>query len=167
MDVKVNKNDIKFEKLSQEYISDILKLQNSNTDPSLFCRFTEKELIEDFKNDIILGAFYDDCLIGVSVILLPQENEKSLYSDINENYKNVVTFDGVIIKKEFRGLGLQRQFIQLAKDIAKKRNIEYIGATVSPLNSFSKDNFLKMGFSPYCEKLKYGGQKRIILKCKI
>ena len=49
------------------------------------------------------------------------------------------------------------------EEIAKEKQTPILCATASPYNTFSVNNFLKLGYEVKKDKLKYGGLRRYVL----
>lgn len=82
-----------------------------------------------------------------------------------EELLTVGQIEATIVDPDYRGIGLQRKLCEALEEVARKDNKTYITATVSPINPYSLNNFLTLGYENKLEKLKYGGVKRYIL-CK-
>ena len=162
-----NEKTFEFKKLSKNDFISIKKIQDENTDSKTYFKLNDNEIIDGIESNLFLGVFSENILMGFCLLLLPQDNEKSLYSDLNKNYLDVLTFDAVVVSKECRGFKMQKHFIEISKDICKTNNIKYIGATVSPLNIYSKNNFIDCGFKIIDRKIKYGNNERLILQYEI
>ena len=74
----------------------------------------------------------------------------------------------MFVKKEYRGLGLQEAFIEVAKAQAKIDGATSIWTTVSKENKHSYDNMVAQGFKPFKENVSmYGGHNRDVLTLNI
>ena len=68
----------------------------------------------------------------------------------------------IIVSPEYRGNGLQGKLMARLEAVAVEKGKKLICATVSPLNSFSCNNFIKSGYAFHSTKEKYGGLLRSI-----
>ena len=70
-----------------------------------------------------------------------------------------------MVRKEYRGQGLQKIMMEKAEQILKKQGFHYLLGTAHPDNAASVNTFLKLGYKQVMTKEKYGGMKRSIF-CK-
>ena len=73
-------------------------------------------------------------------------DEDDYLKEYEVDNKNMMILHGVMVKKEYRGMGLQRRILQMAKEDAKRNKTDGIVATVHPDNVYSLRNFLVEGF---------------------
>ena len=84
-----------------------------------------------------------------------------------EIYKKCLTVDSIQVHPEYRGYGIQKEFLKMADEVAGKIGVKYIAATVAPDNSYSLNNFREGGYvchgtkSPY---IKYGSNRLLMRK---
>lgn len=145
----------------------IIRLQEEiqkGTDSEIYCPLTREEILESLHLDTVLGAFDEDGeLSGVAVLISNRKSSRNLAHDFQKAPENVLTFDAVFVSPRSRGFGLQRVFVDKAKELAAKSGVRYILTTVSPSNKFSLDNFKAGGFETVSEYQKYGGRLRCLL----
>lgn len=193
--VKVYNNKNQHKKLSLKRVSeneleDVIALQSSIMVDTiirgheLFQESSDDELVYSLENDFCYGFYSNDeekeKLIAFLLIQFAPKGSRSLLNDLyNVDYitfedkdteldkmeNNNLVLDTVFVDKKFRGFGIQELCIELCKNIAKKRDVKYILATVSPENIYSSKNFLEAGFYKIANKLvKYQGQPRDYLR---
>lgn len=155
---------IEIREAGYEHIDEMLALQSRSIDPATFCAITSEEMLESLKEDVILAAFASGRIVALNMLLKNRESDRSLAPDINESFKSVATFDGVIVAPEYRGLGLQRRFLEIAAERARMWGAKKLAATVAPTNAPSRANFKKAGFSELGEFPKYGSTRIIVVK---
>lgn len=147
-------------------LSKIAALQDSISVPlsnDIYCPLTREELLESLHLDLVLGVFAEgERLVAAAIIVKCRESDRNLAHDLGTDPGTTMTFDAVFVDPDRRGLGLQRALIQQAVAIAKSKGIRTIGATVSPDNPHSLDNFLAEGFSIKATKSKYGSTRHLL-----
>lgn len=162
---------IKLRLLRFKDVWNIIRLQEEiqkGADSEIYCPLTREEILESLHLDTVLGAFdEDEELLGVAVMVSNRKSQRNLAQDFHKAPESVLTFDAVFVSPRARGLGLQRKFVAMAKELAIKSGIRYILTTVSPSNKFSLDNFEATGFETVSEYNKYGGKRRRLLCCVI
>ena len=154
--------------LTFDEMDEILKLQDrvmeALPDKSLLYPLSRAELMESLQLDYLAGAYSDEGdFAGFCLLVKNRPGNRNLASDFGANNKESITFDMVAVAPEWRGYGLQQHFIDWSLEIAESCGAKYIHATVNPLNSHSKDNFLKRGFKVHATTSKYGGLTRDLL----
>ncbi len=70
-----------------------------------------------------------------------------------------------MVRKEYRGQGLQRKMMKESEQILKEQGYHYLLGTAHPDNVASVNTFLKLQYEQVMTKEKYGGMKRSIF-CK-
>ena len=171
-EVKNNGKDILIRDVWFDELSKVLKLQDEiyekMENKELLAPITRTEYIESLHLDYVLGAYDKDELIGVALIVDNRKSERNLASKFHLNCAETYTFDIVFVKEEYRGLGLQKAFIDIAKAQAKIDGAKYMMTTVSKDNKHSYDNMIAQGFKVYKENvLMYGDHPREVLKLDV
>ena len=147
-----------------EDIDEMLALEARSINPATFQEITREEIEESIALDLALVAATADKIIALNLLLANRESDRSLAYDIGRDPCEVVTFDGVIVAPEYRGLGLQRRFLAIAEDYAKSLGAGAVAATVAPENLPSRRNFERAGFCELGEFPKYGSKRIIVIK---
>ena len=155
---------IEIKRADRSHIKQMLALQERSIDPETFCAITEEEMAESLGEDIILAAFASGKLVALNILVRNRPSGRSLAEDIKESFENVTTFDGVIVAPEYRGLGLQRRFLEIAADTARAWHSTRLAATVARGNAPSRANFKREGFQELGEFPKYGSTRIIVVK---
>ena len=99
---------------------------------------------------------------------LPNKEWFSLDSDLKfdeEQRKQSAHMEIAMVRKEYRGQGLQRKMMEESEQILKEQGYHYLLGTAHPDNVASVNTFLKLQYEQVMTKEKYGGMKRSIF-CK-
>ena len=96
---------------------------------------------------------------------LPNKEWFSLDSDEEEQRKQSAHMEIAMVRKEYRGQGLQRKMMEESEQILKEQGYHYLLGTAHPDNVASVNTFLKLQYEQVMTKEKYGGMKRSIF-CK-
>ena len=105
---------------------------------------------------------------------LPNKEWFSLDRDENLGYdlkfdeeqrKQSAHMEIAMVRKEYRGQGLQRKMMEESEQILKEQGYHYLLGTAHPDNVASVNTFLKLQYEQVMTKEKYGGMKRSIF-CK-
>lgn len=170
--MKIDTKEIVYKSLNKEHIALLLDMQEEafsvhKGDPDFLRRNTYETLEVCFNNgdSLVLGAFYNDILIGFGILLDAKTTAENLAKDV-ELIQDKLTSANVkliIVKPEYRGNGLQQIIITKLCEHAKKCSFSYVCATVAPSNSYSLNNFIACKFINYKTLNKYGGLSRVLL----
>ena len=125
---------------------------------------TEEEFAVSLKDDFCVGAFDGDVLIAVTTMIMNRECERNIGGIIGFNPLECVTYDTTFVHPDYRGRGIQRRFITVKDDAARKSGAKYAFSTVSPENSYSLNNVLSGGFEIIERRTMYSGYERYIMK---
>ena len=149
-------------------LDDVLSLQDECVsqlaDPGLYYPLTADEFSESLSMDIVVGAYDCDKLVAVAVIVVNRDGARNLAVEAGCRPDSTFTFDAVMVLPRSRGYGLQNILLRQCIELARKNNISHIVATVSPDNSYSLDNFTRLGFEIVATSRKYAGLVRHIIK---
>lgn len=159
--------DVWFDELGK-----LLKLQtlvhDGMDDPEQYVPTSRNEWIESLHLDYVLGAYDGDILVAVADIIDNRQCTRNLGQKMGMNYADCYTYDAVFVHPDYRGMGLQQAFCEIAKRQAKVENVHSIWCTVSPKNAHSYDNMLSQGFSAYKHNVDmYDGHLRDVLRCEL
>lgn len=109
----------------------------------------------------------DDELIALGVYANYKDDKENYGYDMNLNKEEILKvgqIESTVVRKPYRGNGLQRIICEIIEEISRKNGDKIIGATVAPENLYSLNNFIKEGYEIVIEKIKYGNYRRYILK---
>ena len=170
--IKVKGKDIFIRDVWFDELSKVLELQNETisklSNKDIFVPLNRNEYIESLHLDYVLGAYEKDKLVAVAVIVDNRNSDRNLGKKFNVPFSETYTFDIVFVKEEYRGLGLQKAFVDIAKEQAKIDGANYIMTTVSKDNTHSYNNMVSEGFNVYKDNIPmYGGHSRVVLKLDI
>lgn len=115
-----------------------------------------------------LKAMCDGVLAGVFIVRTDYLGEENLGYDLGfseQQREKVAHMEIAMVKKKWRGQGLQVKMMKEAEDILRKKGFRYLLGTAHPDNRASAKSFLKMGYEEKMTKEKYGGLLRCIF-CK-
>lgn len=161
-------------KLTLQDIEDIMKLQDkvSHALPSkeLYVCSSKEEFEQVIQNGGCLLGYKTENqkLVALGAYMSYGYNPHNYGYDLEFNEDKLLTvgqIESTIVDPEYRGNGLQKKLCEALERLAREEQKSYIMATVSPINPYSLNNFLKLGYINKKEKLKYGGLRRYIL-CK-
>ena len=153
-------------------LREICKLQKlvyqGISDPTIYVNTTRPEFIEALHMDYVLGAYDGDRLVGVATFVDNRKTDRNLGAKMGFGWEKCFTFDAVFVHPDYRGCGLQSEFISVAIEKAKIDGASSIWCTVSPNNPHSYKNFTEKGFKAHkCGVPMYNGYIRDVLKLDI
>ena len=96
---------------------------------------------------------------------LREENLGEYLRLTSEEMERVAHMEIAMVRKAYRGQGLQKRMMQEAEKRLKEAGYHYLMGTAHPKNVYSVNNFKKLGYEIVAEDLKYGGLPRYIF-CK-
>lgn len=163
-------------KLEAKDIDKVMKLQEDIIDAldnkELFAPSTEEEFlyyIEDI--GMGLGVFTEkDELIAMGVFGALGQDEHNYGYDLNlskEELFKVGQIESTVVLEDYRGNRLQKIICEELEKYGVSRGMKLMTATASPLNHFSVNTFVNMGYDIALEKIKYGGLRRYVLRKNI
>lgn len=159
-------------RLTFEDIDQIMVLQDEIVegleDKQLYVPSDREEIQSHFGTEgVLLGYVTEENELAALAIYLKRGYSPSNYGyDVGlegEELLKVGQVDTVLVKADYRGNNLQYRMCSLLEEIAKEKQTPILCATASPYNTFSVNNFLKLGYEVKKDKLKYGGLRRYIL----
>lgn len=167
--------DFNFKEINDLYLNEIYDLQMSvfqeGYDESLL-RYNSKEMLKEvlIKNSYTLGVFHNGQLIAIGILQYYQALLKDAELNIllkNKKFDRYFTVKLIIVKKGYRGFGLQRRMLDkmvehIIQNIERDKKILFL-ATVSPKNKYSLNNFIACGYKILALKKMYGGYDRFLV----
>jgi GNAT superfamily N-acetyltransferase len=114
-----------------------------------------------------VGAWYEGELAGFSVLYYPHDKAEdlSLYLEgVEINGLKAANNKLCIVRKEYRGNELQYRLGMLLEKHARETGTELLCVTVSPKNTPSINNVLRMGFVYNRTLEKYGFERNLYYK---
>jgi len=152
---------LRLHRLLPKDLQQVLALQKQivdNIDPAIFEQSSEEEILESMLIDYCYGLFDGNTLAAICICVMNRqtkqardEHERNLceLTDTPHNYGDFVTFDTIQVAPRYRGFGIQSFFLKEAEKIVVDAGAKHIIATVSPDNPYSKNMFMKAGYSVY------------------
>lgn len=117
-----------------------------------------------------LKAVCDGALAGVFIVRTKQLGDENIGHDLKfdeEQCRQTAHMEIAMVKKEYRGQGLQHKMMEKAERILKEKGFHYLVGTAHPDNKASVNSFLKLEYEQVMTKEKYGGMTRSIFCKKI
>lgn len=132
-----------------------------NDELNVFEAVTEREMVHSLSHDVCIGYFDSGRLVAqMNFIPDPDPGQDLLGSVRDEAGVDLAgVIDLCIVAGEYRGFGLQRSMIKLAKFLARRYDTPAVLATVSPHNLPSARNFIKEGFRVLARVPKYRSER--------
>lgn len=147
-------------------VGEILKLQAEvieGLEKKELLRRNTREMFEHCvqRPNLTIGLFHQDKLIAVGIMVYEKDNSEDLSADLEKfEVGKAANFKLVLVKKEYRGLGLQRALMQLIERYAYAQGYTHLCATVSKENQYSLKNIVSEGYQYDHSAVKYGGMNR-------
>lgn len=165
-------SDFEFVALTEEHLPQILDLQErviaSMENPELLRKNTAEMFLECVQApNLTIGVFVDDLLVAVGVLYVPDREEEDLAHllvGVDVQGKRTANNKLCMVDAPYRGNGLQVRLGQLVERRAKEIGVDLLCATVSPLNPYSENNVLKLGFTKNRTLEKYGSPRNLFYK---
>lgn len=169
----MNNCDLTIRKCTKSYIDSILKLQDGvfsdlenhdeilrrNT-PEMFLKYLEGK-------SVTLGLFNSKEIVGLGVLADVAGTEEDMthslknHNGINETV--CANLKLVMIRKDYYGMGFQRNIMWILEKMACIYGFQYLCSTVSPQNEYSRRNMLLSGYKYDHTEKKYGGLVRDVM----
>lgn len=170
--MKLNFEDFTIKTCDINSLDDILTLQAKvfETLPDKdTLRYNSEDMLREclIEPNITIGAYYNDILVGFSVLYFPKSNQENLSLSLeNVNLDNTTSanYKLCMVSDDFRGNQLQTELYKLLELEAIKQGVNLICATVSPKNPISIHNVTKLGFTYNRTLLKYNLERNLYYK---
>ncbi|MBE6514909.1 MAG: GNAT family N-acetyltransferase [Thermoplasmata archaeon] len=150
-------------------VSDVMEsISEDIHDNDLFCADDRDFILRHIVSEgFVLKAMADGRVVAFLIVRYPHGAEDNLGRDggLSGNDLDVVFHvESVAVLPEYRGNGLQRELVGIGEQRAVSDGYTEAYATVSPRNSHSLDNMLKLGYEVLREAPKYGSVRLILHK---
>lgn len=174
--MKIATEELQYRKLEEEHIPHLLAFQEDvfNEDENAketLRRNTYETLKPCFnKESLVLGVYYHEEMVAFGILYFAGEDHENLaYSldEIPENIKEYGNVKLIIVKKNYRGNGIQRLLIERFVDYARKHGYAGLLSTASPLNIPSCKSLERCDFKLAKVVKKYGGLTRNLYFLKL
>lgn len=151
-------NKFTFRPIDGSYIDVVMDIQQSAfavMDNHEILRANTRDMLTDcLDNHYSIGAFVPDedgreKMVAFGILYFPGSTDENLaqylYDDI-EDYDVYANMKLIIVHPQYRGQGLQRTLTEVLEYEARRRGIQELFCTVSPLNSHSYNNMIASGY---------------------
>ncbi len=170
--MKLDISSFEIRECDENDLAAVLELQDDTfrhlENPELLRKNTPEMLLDCLRPPhVTLGAWYQGELAALSVLYVPLEDAEKLmpYLDgVSCEGMNSANYKLCIVKKAFRGNGLQYELGKRLLLYAADMPVDILCATASPLNSHSIRNMEKLGFSYNKTTHKYGMTRNLYYK---
>ena len=144
-----------------------LSVQESLDDPELCMKMEQAEISESLQFDYCLGAYAGDELAAVTIMVVNRVSPRNYGSWLgydDEKQRSCVSMDVTMVDPRYRGYGLQKCFVAMREEEARRLGATEAFVTISPDNTHSLRNFVSSGYELVETKPLYGDIIRSILK---
>ena len=165
--------DFSFRKLGAESLGEVSDMLGEAAslmpDPTML-RVSSRETLAACLAEphLTLGAFSGGSLAAFAILYFGGSSGESLArhaGETEEQLGRTANIKLVVVRPQWRGLGLQRELTRQLEREAAGRGIERLYASVSSLNTRSADNFARLGYEKCVTGLSlYGGLARDIYR---
>lgn len=165
--------DFKMMPCTARRLPDILALQEAAFEvlenPEMLRRNTAEMLGKCLqKPHCTLGAFDGDKLAAIAILYdaenVPEEDLSHLLQTVNVEERKSANFKLCIVHPDYRGRKLQQLLGLKLEEAAKKKGIDILCSTVSPLNGASSHSLMKIGYRLDSVTEKYGFVRELYVK---
>lgn len=154
--------------LDQSFLQQLLNIQEE-ANPTYFQKDDPNSFLKHLNTDqgFILGYFIENELVAYARYWFPG-NESVMGKEAGLSQKQLsrlVYFNGTVVKKSYRGKGIQYKLHKQVLDILNYRGISYIMCMIHPENKASIKNIQeKLKFKRVLEKDIYQSKRAVFLK---
>lgn len=154
-------------------LSTILNLQETIfqglDNPSILRRNTKEIFAQCLEeSNCTIGVYDGEKMAGVIILVEPSGGETDLRKNLKcHTVENAADFKLVMIRKEYRGLGLQHSLMWVLEKIAYQKGYKYLCVSVSPDNPYSRRNIINSGYEFDHQEVLYGGLEREVYVKKL
>ncbi|MBR3874667.1 MAG: GNAT family N-acetyltransferase [Clostridia bacterium] len=158
-------SDLTLRKLTFDDKPQMMRLQDevlaALPDPRWFFPSEEWEFDFWLQGDEAIGYFDGDRLAGYAAITAGvRRGEHSYARVLGLPPEGTYDFHDVLVRPDYRGLGIHTQFLQLFTDMVRAEGGHAIYATVDPENGSSWRNFERAGYECILVQPAYDGRMR-------
>lgn len=174
--MKIDVNELKYLQLDESRIPDLLAFQedvfNEDEEAKETLRRNTYETLKPCfnKESLVLGVYYQEEMIAFGILYFAGEDHENLAYSLDEVPGNIKEYGNVkliIVKKNYRGNGIQRLLIEKFVDYARTFNYAGLLSTASPLNIPSCKSLERCNFKLAKVVKKYGGLTRNLYFLKL
>lgn len=134
--------------------------------PDWYYRDDEETIRKHISEEgFILKAEIEGEIAGFLMVRYPKEAADNLGVYLNltgREKERVAHMETAAVRREYRGNRIQYRLMTEGEKIAVQQGYQYLMGTAHPDNTYSVNNFKKLGYDILAEDLKYGGLPRYI-----
>lgn len=138
--------NLKLKNIRSDGANDIFLLQEEFADKKWFTHRDIYSILYACENDRVIGLYDNYDLVAYSIYSLACEFDKK-YLPPNLKDNKVGKFSGTVVSCSYKGMGIQRYFLNNHIEYSKDNDIDHVMAYVHSDNDFSKNNISKIGLS--------------------
>ena len=143
-----------------------LKVYEGLPDPGLYAPLEEEFVRESLLEDYCFGAYSEGRLAGFTMMVANRVSDRNYGSYVGyseERQKKCVTMELSIVDSEFRGYGLQKLFVAIREEEARRAGATEALVSVAPDNEYSLANLINSGYVIIDTRPLHEGEIRHIL----
>jgi len=113
-----------------------------------------------------LVALSKQTVIAYVLVRFPGRAADNLGLDLGlpaDELGSVAHMESVAVDPEWQGHGLQIRLVTAAEELVRTFGMVWSLCTVSPTNTYSLANFIRLGYERKINVVKYGGFERVVL----
>ena len=136
------------------------------SEPEWYVPSTPQEMARQMEQGLFLCLWAGEEPVAYLSLVWPGSQKNNYGWDLGLPPAQVplwANVDSVVVAPEYRGNGIQRRLLRLAEEARPPRIIGF-GCTVSPQNRYSRGALEAEGYRAACQKEKYGGHPRLVMK---
>lgn len=153
----------------ENFITLLHEVQEAMPHPEWFFLDPDEEVRNMLLNGRMLlwVAMDGDRLAGAFDCVMPGFGDSNYGRDLgfsDAELEQVINFDSVAVRPEYRGMGLQRKLMTCAEEALSQSGSHILLCTIHPDNVFSLENARKRGFEIVAQLPKYGSVRYFLRK---
>lgn len=146
------------------------KIKRNLPDPGLYAVLEEEGVRESLREDYCFAAYCGDRLVGFTMMVANRVSPRNYGAYLGypeEKQKQCVTMELTIVDDDFRGYGLQKFFVRLREEEARRAGATEALVSIAPDNNYSLDNIINSGYTIIDTRPLHEGAVRHILSKKL
>ncbi len=143
------------------------KIYEDLSDPGIYALVDEEDVLESLKLDHCFGVYLDGRLVAFTMMIANRRSYRNYGSYIGytpHQQRKCVSMEITIVDETCRGYGLQKYFVRLREEIARKLGAREALVTIGPDNEYSLRNLIESGYEIIDTRTLYEGAPRHILR---
>ena len=125
------------------------KIKKNLPDPGLYAVLEEEGVRESLREDYCFAAYCGDRLAGFTMMVANRVSPRNYGAYLGypeERQKQCVTMELTIVDDDFRGYGLQKSFVRLREEEARRAGATEALVSIAPDNKYSLENLMNAGY---------------------